>query len=114
MSKSPILIWIVLSFASLLIGVIWRQFDSSSEIATGLYFVGWISSLLAIGYFSTPTGSMYGKIAFGCVALMVTGIVMKILHLTGANEIIIIGLLGIGAAYGVMWFKDKKQPEGEQ
>jgi len=104
MTRNPIAIWIALSLLFWLTGTIWQSFGSANDIAFIVRTVGWVSSLIAIGYYSTPSNSGYGKLAFAGVIVMVGGIVLKILHYDGGNELIIIGLLGIIATYGVMWF----------
>jgi hypothetical protein len=82
--------------------------DDTSDLGIGLFLFGWVSSLLAIGYYSTPSDSIFGKIAFSFVVVMVAGILFKMLHLMGANIMIIIGLAGIVAVYALMWFREKK------
>ena len=103
MKNKPVFIWIAISFVMLLIGWIWGQIEKGNTIAFYLYFLGWLSSLLAVGYNSTPSNSIYGKIAFAGVIIMVAGIAMKILHLTSANEAIIAGLFIIFATFGLMY-----------
>jgi len=39
---------------------------------------------------------------------MVSGIVMKILHLTGGSEAIVVGLSGVLITYCVMWLRRRK------
>ena len=63
---------------------------------------------MTVGYLSTPTNSRYGKIALGFVVIMITGIVMKILHLAWANEIIGVSLIGVLITYATMWFMENK------
>jgi hypothetical protein len=92
----------------LLLAYAWKAFDPDNNIAFIVHFSGWLASLLAAGYFSTPSNSTIGKVAFGFVILIVAGIAMKILHLTGANNIIISGLAGIFITYAVMWFREKR------
>jgi hypothetical protein len=99
--------WILLSFVIWLAGGIWKHFNPDSAVAFLLYFFGWICTLLVVGFFSTPSNSVYGKIAFGSVGLTVAGIVLKVLHLPGGNETIVVGLLGIGATYAVMWLNKR-------
>lgn len=96
------------SLATCIGGFIWSRFDPSNAYSFNLFFFGWLSSLLVVGYASTPSDSLFGKIAFGFVVIMVIGIGMKILHLFAANVIIVVGLLGIFSTYGVMWFGSKR------
>lgn len=107
MNRKSSIIWGSVSFAAVLAGLIWKKFDPQNGYEFTLYFLGWMSSLLAVGYVSTPSGSVHGKVAFGCVVIMVTGIAMKILHLIFANEIILAGLLGIVISYMVIWFRKR-------
>jgi hypothetical protein len=107
MLRKLLILWAVLSLASLLTGFIWKNSDSENHNAYQLYFIGWMSTLLVVGYLSTPSDSVFGKVAFGFVVFTVAGIAWKVLHLTGANEAIVIGLLGITATYAVMWFGKK-------
>jgi len=102
-------VWPVLSIAVLITGIIWRLIDPENSIAFLLYFIGWLLTLLVIGYFSTPSNSSFGKIAFGFVVLMVMGIASKILHFLGGDVMIIAGLTGLGVTYVAMWYKKKKQ-----
>ncbi|HEY3403259.1 MAG TPA: hypothetical protein VGK59_07720 [Ohtaekwangia sp.] len=108
MPRNPAKLWIISSFATALIGVLWSQYDSTNGVAFVLTFAGWLSSLLAVGYYSTPSNSVFGKIAFGFVVLTVIGIAFKILHLTGADEIIVAGLVCILVTYVIMWSVKKK------
>jgi hypothetical protein len=72
-----------------------------------LIFCSWLSSLLAIGYLSTPSGSWNGKLAFTGVCVMVIGIGFKLLHLPGANVLIIAGIAVIGTVYIFLWIKNR-------
>jgi hypothetical protein len=98
---------ILVSFVIWLVGGVWKHFSPDSALAILLYFFGWISTLLVVGFFSTPSNSIHGKIAFAFVGLTVVGVVLKVLHLPAGNEVIVVGLLGIGATYTVMWFGKK-------
>jgi hypothetical protein len=108
MKKKLIITWIVLSFLSILVGGVWSNFDPGRNLAFHLYFDGIISSLLSVGYYSTPSNSLYGKIAYGFVVITVCGIAFKILHFLWANEMIVIGLLGIFVTYVLMWVRTRK------
>jgi hypothetical protein len=99
--------WIITSFVAILIGIVWSRFDHDNNYAFLIYFNGIISSLLAVGYYSTPSNSIYGKITYGFVVLTVVGIAFKILHLW-ANEMIVVGLLGISITYVLMWIRSHK------
>jgi len=96
-----------LSLAVLVAGLSWKHSDPGNSIAIGLYFIGWMSTLLAVGYVSTPSNSGFGKVTFGCVVLTMTGIAMKVFHILGANSVIIIGLLAGVSTYVVMWVREK-------
>jgi hypothetical protein len=72
-----------------------------------LRFGGWLSFLLALGFFSTPSGTP-GTITFGWVIVMVTGIAFKVLHFTGGNAIIMTGLFGILITFSWIWFSRKR------
>lgn len=98
----------VISLAAWLTGWILRRTDPDLDFGFYLSFFGWISFLLIVGYFSTPANSVFGKVAFTFVVIMVIGIIMKILHLLGGNFAIIVGLVGIFATYLIMWFGKKK------
>ena len=108
MKKELITIWIILSFLSILAGGVWSHFNADSKYAFHLYFDGILSSLLSVGYYSTPSNSLYGKIAYGFVGITVCGIAFKILHFLWANEMIVIGLLGIFVTYVLMWVRKRK------
>ncbi len=98
----------VISLAAWLTGSILSRIDPNLDFAFYLSFCGWISFLLVVGYFSTPNNSVFGKVAFTFVVIMLIGIFMKILHLLGGNFTIIVGLAGILATYLIMWFGKKK------
>ena len=107
MIKNFAIIWIVLSVSMWLTGIIWENFDPNNSFAFLLKFLGWVSALLAVGYLSTPSNSRIGKVAFGGVFVTVSGIAMKLLHLPGANALIILGLLVITTTYFALWFGKK-------
>ena len=96
------------SITALLIGFAWKMYDPFSGIAYFLYILGWLSSLLVVGYYSTPSGSVYGKIMFGCVVVMVSGIAMKVLHFIGADQTIIFSLGGLAVTYLFKWLNERK------
>jgi hypothetical protein len=108
MRKNTVVICVAISVATLIIGHFWRKADPGNETSFILYFFGWIATLLTVGYASTPTGSIFGKVSFAFVCIMVIGIAFKILHYTAANELIVVGLLGIVITYSVMWLKERK------
>ena len=89
----------LLSLAACISGFIWNRSDPDNDYAFHLFFFAWIAFLLVVGYTSTPSNSIFGKVAFGFVVIMVTGIAMKMLNLFGANIMIIVGLLGLFATY---------------
>jgi hypothetical protein len=108
MSKKLVSTWIIVSFLTVVGGWIWNNYDAANNTAFLLYFCGGISSLLAVGYYSTPSNSIYGKIAFGFIVLMVGGVSFKVLRYIGGNEMIVVSLLGIFATYMVMWFREER------
>jgi hypothetical protein len=85
--------------------LLWKYIQPADAIAPLVYFFGLISSLLAVGYYSTPTGSVFGKVAYGFVVVTVAGIVMKVLHVVFANETIVAGLAGIAITFIIMWVR---------
>jgi hypothetical protein len=97
--------WIGLSITICLGGLLWKYIQPADAIAPLVYFFGLISSLLAVGYYSTPTGSVFGKVAYGFVVVTVAGIVMKVLHVVFANETIVAGLAGIAITFIIMWVR---------
>lgn len=104
--KSPLTL-VIVSLAIWMAGLVWTQIDPDNSNGFFVYLFGWIISLLAIGYVSTPSNSWYGKISFTGVIVMVFGVAFKILHWTGANEMIVIGILTIGCTFITMWIKEK-------
>jgi hypothetical protein len=107
MQKKILIGCAIISFASILCGFIWKIFDPRDYMATDLYFFGWLSSLLVVGYYSTPSDSIYGKILFVFIVIMVGGILIKVMHWEYANEIIIFSLAGITGTYLVKWLKER-------
>jgi FtsH-binding integral membrane protein len=97
--------WIGLSITICLGGLLWKYIQPADPIAPLVYFFGLISSLLAVGYYSTPTGSLFGKVAYSFVVVTVVGIVMKVLHVVYANEMIAAGLAGIAITFIIMWVR---------
>ena len=108
MRKNCFVILGVISLAAWISGFIWNRSEPDHNYAFHLFFFGWIAFLLVIGYFSTPSNSIFGKVAFGFVVIMVIGIATKMLNLLGANTMIVVGLLGIFATYLKMWFGQKR------
>jgi hypothetical protein len=107
MSRNGVLIWIIVSAAIWIMGSTWRSYDPENSLAFGMKYLGWLSGLLAIGYFSTPSGTLFGKVAFGIVIVMIVGILSKMLHLPGGNIIIIIALAGLFVAYAIRAFRQE-------
>lgn len=103
--KDPVILWVGISFAGLLFSYICEYFDPEFFMLYEIRFLSWLSSLLAVGYLSTPSGSWHGKLAFTGVCMMVTGIAMKILHLPASDVSIIAGLAIIVLAYLLLWIK---------
>jgi hypothetical protein len=103
-----LILWGALSFASLAIGFLWSMFEAESSAASSLRFWGFFSSLIFVAFLSKPSTRPYGQIVFVFSVIMILGINFKILSLTGANATIVVGLIGIFASYGVLWFREKK------
>jgi hypothetical protein len=108
LGKKSVIVAVVVSLATLLIGYLWKISDPANNTAFILYFGGWIASLIVVGYVSTPTDSLFGKISFVFVIIMVVGIACKITHFPFANTLIIVGLAGIMITYAIMWLKSDK------
>ena len=108
MGKNRLFILSVISAAACILGFIWNTSDPDHDYAFPLFFFGWIAFLLVVGYSSTPSNSIFGKVAFGFVVIMVIGIATKMLNLLGGNVTIIVGLLGIFATYLNMWLKKRR------
>ena len=104
-SKDPVILWVGISFSGVIISYAWQYFDPEFFMLYEIRFLSWLSSLLAVGYLSTPSGSWQGKVAFAGVCFVVSGIAMKILHLPAANVLIIAGLAIIVLAYSLLWIK---------
>jgi small-conductance mechanosensitive channel len=108
MKKKILIVWIIISICLAIAGWLWSRIDARNAIAMIVFFLGGISSLLAVGYYSTPSNSIYGKVAFGFVIVIVIGIVFKILHLEGADLAIICGLCGVCMTYILIWIRTPK------
>jgi hypothetical protein len=106
--KDPAILWAGISFLVLFASYIWQWIDPENYDAPTATFCAWLSSLMAIGYLSTPSGSWYGKAAFAGVCVMVLGIGFKILHLPASNVLIVIGLAIITFSYLLPRIKNKK------
>jgi hypothetical protein len=106
--KDPVILWVLLSFFGILVSYAWTQIDPENYFPDVLNFCSWLSSLLAVGYMSTPSGSWHGKLAFIGTVVIVIGITFKVLHLPGGNELILSGLAGTGVAYVFLWRKRKQ------
>src|SRR5262245_56485061 len=103
-----LILWGVVSFSAIAVGFLWSMFETDSSLASLLRFWGFFSSLIFVAFLSKPSTHPYGLIVFAFSVVMIVGINFKILHLVGGNAIIVVGLLGIFACYGVMWFREKK------
>jgi hypothetical protein len=108
MLRDPVILWTAFSFLGVIVSYIWMQIEPDNYDVSTLSFYSWLSSLLAVGYLSTPTGSWHGKVAFAGVVIMVIGIGFKILNLPGANGLIIAGLATIAATYLFDWMKKRR------
>lgn len=100
--------WIFFSLVAVITGQLAPGFLPESDIRFVLIFYGQLSLLLAVGYYCTPSNSIFGKILFGFVVIMVIGIAFKILHYEGADLIIILSLLGIVGCYLWRWIKESR------
>jgi hypothetical protein len=107
MFRNPVSVWILLSAICWFVGLVWKYIEPYNETVFILNFSGWLSFLLAIGYYCTPSNSIYGKIAFACVTVIVIGIAMKILHIDGGNAAIVVSLGVLGATYVIMWRRQR-------
>jgi hypothetical protein len=112
MQKKIVLGCFLVSIMMIASGLIWRAVESENSNASLLYTVGWLMSLLVIGYYCTPTGTTFGKIAFAAVVVLVIGIGMKAFVITGANKVIVGALLTLAITYAKMWMKAQKVSEG--
>lgn len=111
MNRKTLQIWIGISLAAWVVGYAGKEWLEGNEIFFGLFFFGWISSMLAIGFYSKPHHVVFGKIVYGFIILMIVGIMLKILHLMGGHELILIGLAGVVVTYAAMWFKNRRSPQ---
>ncbi len=98
-------IWIIISFAAMALSYFLRSFDLVAEISFWLYPCGFLSSLLAVGYYVTSPDTILGKFAYVGVIIMSSGIVFKVLHWTGGNAIICGGLAVFIIPFGIGLFK---------
>ncbi len=100
--KKHSLILVAISLALILIA---RSLDDSLATLQQVLMIAWFLTLPFIAYFSTPSNSVYGKIAFGSSILAILGLGLKVLNFEWANTMIIVGLAGVVGAYAVMWIK---------
>jgi hypothetical protein len=106
--RVPILVVLAVldwTFGSVIVKILPESF------AFELWFGSWLCILILIAYHSTPSNSAFGKVFFGFSVLIILGVAMKLLHLIGANAVIISGLLGILIAYLLMWSRAKERSE---
>lgn len=108
MPKKLVQAWIISSFVIILVAEIWKQYDPENTSLSMIKFYAVLSSLLSVGYYSTPSNSVYGKISFGFVLLLVIGIMFKVLHYEGADAMVVIGLAGLLTTFAWRWKKEKK------
>ena len=111
MKPKLITILIVLSFILILLGQFWSKFDSETSTGSDMKFIGIIASVLSVGYFSTPSGSIFGKIGFAYVIVIAAGVAMKLYHLYQGNLVLIVGLAGLGIAHLINWIRSKRAKE---
>jgi hypothetical protein len=109
MKGNGIKIWIVASFALIILSYGLSAYDVS--VAGWMRIGGFLSSMLAVGYYVCSPATMPGKVSYAGVVFMAIGIVFKILHWTGANETIIAGLLIFGIPSAIEFFKRSRQQE---
>ena len=107
-------IWIVVSIAAAITGYVLKSFEETASIGVTLYLIGWISSLIAVGYFVSSPTTLIGKIMFVFTLIMIAGVACKIMNLQIAknvdgNALILAGLAGVGVCYLIGYWKDKKQ-----
>lgn len=72
---------------------------------------GFLSSMLAVGYYVCSPTTTPGKISYAGVVIITIGVAFNILHWTGANESIIVGLIVFGIPYAADLIR--KQPEDQ-
>jgi hypothetical protein len=108
MQKKILLACLVVSVLLIASGLCWRLIDEENTNASHLFTAGWLSSLLVAGYYITPSGTIFGKIAFAAVIILVTGITMKIFHIAHGDKIIGGALFTIAFTYMKMWMKQRK------
>jgi hypothetical protein len=111
MQKKIVLGCFLVSIVMIAVGLIWRAVESQNASASLLYTFGWLLSLLVMGYYCTPTGKTFGKIAFAAIIILVVGIGMKAFAITGANKVIVGALLTLAITYAKMWMKAQKISE---
>jgi voltage-gated potassium channel Kch len=113
MKKNAVKTWIIVSFAVFALGLAAQLFIPDPFIPGLLRGIGWISSLVAVGYYVTSPSTTLGKVSFVGVIVMIFGIVFKILHWTGADEMIYVGLVALSVPFAIGFFRKKAQRESE-
>jgi hypothetical protein len=113
MNQRTVKNWIIASFAIFMLSYVAKLFNPDPFILALLRMIGLISSLLAVGYYVTSPGTKLGKVSFAGVIIMTSGIVFKILHWTGADELIYAGLVALCVPFAISFFRKKAQQEEE-
>jgi FtsH-binding integral membrane protein len=113
MNQRTVKNWIIASFAVFILSYMAKLFDPDPFIPALLRMIGLISSLLAVGYYVTSPGTTIGKVSFAGVIVMTLGIVFKIFHWTGADELIYAGLVALVVPFAIGLFRKKVQREKE-
>jgi hypothetical protein len=113
MNQKIVKLWIIASFAIFVSSYAAKLFDPDPLVPALLRMIGLISSLLAVGYYVTSPRTTLGKISFAGVIIMTIGIVFKILHLMGADQLIYTGLVVLGVPFVIGLFRKKAQQEEE-
>jgi hypothetical protein len=107
MQKKIFLACLLVSVLLIASALCWRLIYDDDTTASLLFTAGWLSSLLVAGYYITPSGTTFGKIAFAAVVILVTGIGMKSFHIAHGDKIIGGALFTIAFTYMKMWMKAK-------
>jgi hypothetical protein len=118
LNSNKMFIWIATSIAVAVIGYLLKSFEETSRPGLIIYIIGWISSLIAVGYYISEPSTLSGKIMFGFILIMVTGIAFKILHVQisdqfEGDQLILVGLAGTLITYLFTVLRDRKSPNAK-
>jgi hypothetical protein len=107
MNQNVIKNWIIVSFGIFVLGYVVAFFDPDPSITFWLRFLGILSSIFAVGYYVTSPTTLLGKLSYAGVIFMTFGIAFKILHWTGADELIIGGLALFAIPFAIAFFRSR-------